>query len=91
MNYNHLTINERACIYQFKKMGLSIRKIAEAINRTPSTISWELKRNSYKTSINYSVTRYSPINAQNKYESKRLNCHKKCYISTEIKIIFKVK
>lgn len=85
MNYNHLTINERACIYQFKKMGLSIRQIAEAINRSPSTISRELKRNSYKTSINYSVTRYSPINAQNKYESRRLNCHKKCYINTEIK------
>lgn len=53
MNYNHLTINERACIYQFKKMGLSIRQIAEAINRSPSTISRELKRNSYKTSINF--------------------------------------
>ena len=46
MNYNHLTINERACIYQFKQMGLSIRKIAKAIDRSPSTISRELKRNS---------------------------------------------
>lgn len=45
MNYNHLTINERACIYQFKQLGMSIRKIAEALNRSPSTISRELKRN----------------------------------------------
>ena len=85
MIYNHLTINERACIYQFKQMGLSIRKIAEALDRSPSTISRELRRNSYKTSINYSVTRYSPTNAQNKYKQRRMNCHKKCYINEEIK------
>lgn len=30
MNYNHLTINERTYIYQFKQLGMSIRKIAEA-------------------------------------------------------------
>ena len=85
MKYNHLTINERACIYQFKQMGQSIRKIAKAIDRSPSTISRELKRNSYKTSINYSVTRYSPITAQNKYEIRRTNYHKKCFFNEEIK------
>jgi len=45
MNYNHLTINERACVYQIKQMGLSIRKIATALDRSPSTISRELIRN----------------------------------------------
>lgn len=29
MNYNHITINERACIYQFKQLGMSIREIAK--------------------------------------------------------------
>lgn len=76
MNYNHLTINERACIYQLSKMGCSIRKIAEAINRSPSTISRELKRNSYLTSINYSVRRYSPNTAQTLYEKRRENSHR---------------
>ena len=36
MNYNHITINKRACIYQFKQMGLSLRKIAGALNRSPN-------------------------------------------------------
>lgn len=72
MNYNHLTINERACVYQFKKMGLSIRKIAEALDRSPSTISRELKRNycGYKF-------KYLPHIAQEKYNKRRKNCHRK--------------
>ncbi|WP_455258596.1 helix-turn-helix domain-containing protein, partial [Peptoniphilus asaccharolyticus] len=28
MSYNHLTIEERSCIYQFLNLGMSIRKIA---------------------------------------------------------------
>lgn len=85
MNYNHLNINERACIYQFKNLGMSTREIAKALNRSPSTISRELKRNSYKTSINYSVTRYSPINAEKKYKERRLKCHRHTKITSEIK------
>ena len=76
MNYIHLTIEERACITKFKEMKLSIREIARMINRNPSTISRELKRNSYKTGIRGSITRYVPTNAQNKYKIRRLNCHR---------------
>ena len=76
MNYIHLTIEERACITRFKEMKLSIREIARMINRNPSTISRELKRNSYKTGIRGSITRYVPTNAQNKYKIRRLNCHR---------------
>lgn len=43
MSYNHLTIEERSCIYQFLNLGMSIRKIAEALRRSPSTISREYK------------------------------------------------
>ena len=80
MNYNHITINERACIYQFKQMGLSVRKIAEALNRSPSTISRELKRNfcGYRY-------KYLPHKAQEKYEARRINCHRKEIITDEIK------
>ena len=75
MNYNHLTISERACVYQFKQMGLSIRKIAEALNRSPSTISRELKRNycGYKF-------KYLPHIAQDKYEKRRKVCHRKTMV-----------
>ncbi|MDU1175600.1 MULTISPECIES: helix-turn-helix domain-containing protein, partial [Peptostreptococcus] len=37
MSYKHLTIEERACIYQFLNLGMSIRKIAQALKRSPST------------------------------------------------------
>lgn len=76
MNYIHLTIEERACISKFKEMKMSLREMARILNRNVSTISRELKRNSYKTSINYSVTRYSPTVANNKYVERRTNCHR---------------
>lgn len=45
MNYKHLTINERCCIYQFKNSGMGVRAIAKALRRSPSTISREINRN----------------------------------------------
>ena len=45
MNYHHLTIEERCCIREFYKKGLSYRKIAELIGRSPSTVSREINRN----------------------------------------------
>ena len=76
MNYKHLTIEERACISKFKEMNMSLREMAKILNRNVSTISRELKRNSYKTSVNYSVTRYSPTVANNKYIERTRNCHR---------------
>ena len=73
MNYIHLTIEERACISKFKEMGLSLREMAKLLNRNVSTISREIKRNSYKTSVNYSVIKYSPTVAQRKKEDKTEN------------------
>lgn len=66
MNYIHLTIEERACISKFKEMNMSLREMAKILNRNVSTISRELKRNSYTKSINHSVTRYSPVVANKK-------------------------
>ena len=34
MNYNHININERSCIYQFLTLGMSIRGIAKALHRS---------------------------------------------------------
>lgn len=45
MNYKHLSINERACIFEFKNMGLGVREIAKRLERSPSTISRELNSN----------------------------------------------
>lgn len=75
MSYKHITIFERSCIYQFLNLGMSIREIAKAIKRSPSTISREIKRNKNKTNNKYSsFERYFPIVAQNKYERRRTKC-----------------
>ena len=80
MNYNHLTINERACVYQFKQMGLSIREIAKALDRSPSTISRELRRNYCGCKF-----KYLPHIAQEKYKQRRKNCHRKELITNDVK------
>lgn len=76
MNYIHLTIEERACISKFKEMKLSLREMAKLLDRNVSTISREIRRNSYQKSVNYSVSAYSPTVAQRKYNRRRMNCHR---------------
>ncbi|SFK97289.1 Helix-turn-helix domain-containing protein, partial [Sharpea azabuensis] len=77
MNYNHININERSCIYQFLTLGMSIRGIAKALHRSPSTISREIKRNSYRAWSNFKEhDRYFPVEAQEKYEERRTRCHR---------------
>ena len=44
--YGHLTLEERCEISRLQGNGVSIRQIAAALDRAPSTISRELKRNS---------------------------------------------
>jgi len=60
MGYYHLNIHERTVISQLHTSGVSIRGIAEAIRRSPSTVSRELKRNSYRTGRNHQISRYIP-------------------------------
>src|SRR6266536_4047392 len=45
-HYEHLSLEERCQIAQLRADGQSIRQIAAAVDRPPSTISRELKRNS---------------------------------------------
>ena len=77
MNYNHLNINERTVIAQLKKSGVSIREISRQLQRSPSTISRELKRNSYLSGNQYHATLYNPVNAQRKYECRKNHCGRK--------------
>ena len=91
MNYQHLTINERIVISQLKTSGVSIREISRILQRSPSTISRELKRNSYRTGIKYSVVLYNPVTAQKKYEQNRLKCKKIKYKNPKINAYIKEK
>src|SRR3712207_6280240 len=85
MSYNHLTIEERSCIYQFLNLGMSIRKIAQALKRSPSTISREIKRNSSKIKNSRgNYTKYFPIKANDKYIDRRKDCHRKSKFSKDV-------
>ena len=48
MSYTHFTLEERKYLQQLLAEGLSFRKIAAALERSPSTISREVKRNQAK-------------------------------------------
>lgn len=64
---------------------MSIRQIASALHRPPSTISRGLKRNSYKTSVNHSLSRYLLNNAQKMADKRRKNsCRKVSYDKNRI-------
>jgi len=86
MNYSHLTIEERTCIYQLKLSGVSIRSIARAINRSPSTVSRELKRNNCRNQYGY-----RPHVAQKRYRIRRMKCRPNVRINESIKAYLEAK
>lgn len=61
MNYKHLSIEERSCIRKYYVEGLSYRKIAQLIGRSPSTVSREIRRNCTHM---YDIPTYYPHTAQ---------------------------
>ena len=67
-HYKHLTIEERESLYLLRNQGVSLRKIAQQLGRSPSTISREIKRNKV------SHRPYRPSSAQNRYEKARKRC-----------------
>ena len=69
-HYHHLTTKERCCIVHFIELGWSLNKIAKELNRSTSTISREIKRNSI-----YGI--YQANKAQEVYEKRRNNCGSK--------------
>lgn len=48
MHYTHFTLDERKYLQQLLAEGLSFRKIADILERSPSTISREVNRNCSK-------------------------------------------
>ena len=76
-HYNHLTIEERETILVMRTRECSIRKISIVLNRAPSTISRELKRN---TSVDNS---YSPSCATENYKHRRQKCRRRKLLQDE--------
>jgi len=63
--YRQLTLEERCTIAQLREAGRSIRQIAAALDREPSTISRELRRNSGRR------VGYRPSYAQQQTRARR--------------------
>lgn len=70
-HYTHFTTDEREKILFYLAQSKSLGFIAKEINRSKSSISRDIKRNSEVTGS------YSPSNAQIKYLARRKNCKPK--------------
>ena len=67
MGCNHLTATKRESILVLRTQGCGVRKIASTLNRSPSTISRELRRNLVKGA-------YSAHEADKLYRLRRKRC-----------------
>ena len=74
MSYSHFTIEERTSIRHLLLSGTSIHQIAKIINRSPSSVSREIKRNS-EDKVFYSGISYGIFSANNKYKKRVSKAH----------------
>ena len=70
-HYTHFTTEERELSRVFKAQGFSIRAIARMLNRSPSSVSREFRRNSYANGT------YAAHHADKLYKKRRKNCGRK--------------
>ena len=74
LSYTHLTLNERKCLHLLLSEGISARKIAAILGRSPSTITREIKRNRAKYRPHHKPDNhffYNYWHAQNLYVRRR--------------------
>jgi IS30 family transposase len=67
--YEQLSLRERVELYRLHKEGLSMRAVATALDRSPSTISRELRRNSENTKA--WCAGYEPVRANSLAQRRR--------------------
>lgn len=72
--YKQLSLEDRCEIARLQANGLSIRQIAAALDRAPSTISRELKRNNAKT-LGYKPSYANQISHARRWTGSRLERH----------------
>ena len=76
--YTHLTEAQRYYIYLMRKQGFSLRFIAKIMNRSVSTISRELKRNTGKRN-------YRPKQAHEFAQQRHQKKNKATKLTSEVK------
>lgn len=67
--YHHLTASEREKLLLCLSDGMSIRRIANMLGRTPSTVSREIRRNRDQVTLQYSACA-----AEAAYQQRRRKC-----------------
>src|SRR5512139_3276559 len=77
--YKHLSVEERDMPAVLKSQGHSLRKIAKALNRNPSTLCRELKRNAPPVHTGY----YLPHKAQERADQRNRESHRRKRLKTE--------
>lgn len=80
----HLKFEDRCSIKVCNKLGLSLRKTAEVVNCSASTVMYELKRGTGKRKgLKGRNPEYSAKRGQATYEANRAGCHKAKKVSVE--------
>lgn len=77
MNYKQLTEQERYQIYIMKQAGHTQQEIAILLDRSPSTISRELRRNK-------GLRGYRPAQAQHKSDERRVTAYKARKVTEQV-------
>lgn len=80
-SYTHFTLTERNCLQELLAEGKSFREIAKILDRSPSTISREVKRNVSKKKNRYNAWRATVL-----YIIRRKNCVRKPVIQENTKL-----
>jgi IS30 family transposase len=70
--YFHLSAEERAVIMLKRREGSSLRSIAQSLQRSPATVSRELKRNETSATLPYDATQ-----AARAYRHRRARCRRR--------------
>lgn len=74
----HLKFEDRLSIKIYKKMGASLRAIANELNCSPSTVMYELKRGTgSRNGSRGRFPEYSAKRGQNNYDANRSRCHRR--------------
>jgi len=77
--YKHLNVEERDMLAVLKSQGRSLRQIAKALKRSPSTLCRELKRNAPPVHTGY----YLPHKAQQRADQRNRESHRRKRLKTE--------
>lgn len=77
-HYTYFTTEERELSRVLKAQGLSIRSIARMLNRSPSSVSLEFRRNSYSNGT-YAAHRADKLCQNDKKLQQKTKTQSWCY------------